>query len=174
MFVVLITIFSTIWRVNVNSANALLNFLTTVPEGGSEGVKISLALEEAIVALLRFLPFRVCFSPPFSLAFVFRGICYVSRRLRYFSNKYPLITSCLNLCYLMDCCMPCFYSCLGLVLTYFSSPIREGVLTLPSLTLGGLLCASVLDLVRNLRSTEGWVSFCFSLFLISPFSRLFC
>ena len=37
----------------------------------------------------------------------------------------------------MDCCTPCFYDCLGLVLTYSSSPIREGVLTLPSLTLGG-------------------------------------
>ena len=61
MFVVLIAIVSAIWHVNVNSTNALLNFLIAVPEGGSEAVKVSLALEEAIVVLLGFLPSRVCF-----------------------------------------------------------------------------------------------------------------
>lgn len=65
MFVVLIAIVSAIWHVNVNSTNALLNFLIAVPEGGSEAVKISLALEEAIVALLSFLPSRVLFFSAF-------------------------------------------------------------------------------------------------------------
>ena len=100
MFDVLFAIVSAIWRVNVNSANALLNCLIAVPERGSEAVEIRLALEEAIIALLSVYSKEFCFSPPF-----FAGICisaflscYVSGRLRYFFNKDPLITNCLSLC----------------------------------------------------------------------------
>lgn len=127
MFVVLIAIVSAIWHVNVNSTNALLNFLIVVPEGGSEAVKVSLALEEAIVALLSFWPSRVLFfSPPFTGFCISAFLSSVSKCLQYFFNKDPLITSCLSLCCLMDCCTPCCYGCLGLVLTYSSSPIRKG------------------------------------------------
>ena len=61
-----------------SSTNACLNFLIIVPGGGgggggggSEAVNISLALEEAIVAVLSFLPSRVVFLH-LSLAFVVR------------------------------------------------------------------------------------------------------
>ena len=100
MFDVLFAIVSAIWRVNVNSANALLNCLIAVPEGGSEAVEIRLALEEAIVALLSVCSKEFCFSPPFFAGTCISAFlnCYVSGCLRYFFNKDPLITNCLSLC----------------------------------------------------------------------------
>ena len=69
--------------------------------------------------------------------------------------------------------MPCFYGCLGLVLVYFSSPIREGVLTLPSLTLGGPSLRLNSGPGSEPGVNGGLGSFLFSLFLISAFSHLF-